>query len=191
MQCRLSRGEPAGQSVVGSAGSVFRASFEAAAMCVAPLIAARRHGAIPSISISREKLSTVRMITIRPSTATFSRVGSIGDRVDQIRGHQDLQPEQQHTADRPAQRRRHCVAAAGSPDPDRQHRRPDQAQIKYRRLRRSRNRGRLFHHLGEMHSSSPAPVLAAEIVDNSAGIAVVVRVMTHLSILARFDQIGR
>ena len=45
-------------------------------MWVAPVIAARRHGAIPSISISSEKLSTVRITTISPSTRMFSTVGS-------------------------------------------------------------------------------------------------------------------
>ncbi len=68
-----------------------------------PLNRARRHGATPSISVSREKLSTVLISTIRPRTRTLSRVRGDGDGADQVGRHEDLQPEQQCPAEGRAQ----------------------------------------------------------------------------------------
>ena len=60
----------------GPAALSLRANRAARRTRPAPLVAARRHGATPSISVSREKLRTVLISTMPPRTATLSSVVS-------------------------------------------------------------------------------------------------------------------
>ena len=70
---------------------------------LAPLVAARRHGTTPSISVSRDKLRTVRIKHDDPKTHNVLDRRGNRDRPDQVCGNQHLHPENDRAAEGPSE----------------------------------------------------------------------------------------